>query len=36
MKIANYHVDGSRRLGFVIGDELIDPLEAGGRPEGLF
>jgi len=33
MKIANYHVDGSRRLGFVIGDELIDPLEAGGDPK---
>jgi len=32
MKLANYHADDARRLGIIIGDELIDPLDAGGAP----
>lgn len=32
MRLATYHVDDTRRLGFVIDDEVIDPLDAGGDP----
>ncbi|PQO24819.1 hypothetical protein C2I36_00355 [Rhodobacteraceae bacterium WD3A24] len=32
MRLANFDDDGRRRLGLVAGDEIIDPLAAGGDP----
>lgn len=32
MKIVSFHSGDTRRLGFVIGDDLVDPLDAGGDP----